>query len=104
MTLILRWDYFLIDGNTLMTEHCWKGLDYNIKESYNPEWEKLDSTNIKTADEFRKCLLVKMYHKETPIKLKGVYGGMGVMHLQNNWWQATGRYEGGYWIFDIEYY
>lgn len=100
----LRWDYFLIDGNALMKDHFWAGLDYSIKESYNPAWEDIDPMNIKTEDEFRKCLLVQLYHRVTPIKLKGKYGGIEVAQMATGWGGMSCKSENGYWVINVQYY
>jgi len=100
----LRWDYFLIDGNALMKDHFWAGLDYSIKEPYNSAWENIDPMNIKTEDEFRKCLLVQLYHRVTPIKLKGKYGGIEVAQMAKGWGGMNCTSENGYWVINVQYY
>lgn len=100
----IRWNYYLVDGSALMLSHWWEGLDYPLKTAYDPAWESIDPLHVKSADDFRKALLVKLYHGVTPIRLAGVYGGIEVACMQPVWSQISGAYKNGCWVIDVTYF
>ena len=85
---ILRHDYFMRDGDYMVSDHDWNGDDYPMPEHYDPAWEQLDPMNITSADMFRKCLVAQIAQKKTSFTLRntvpGAYSGIAcMMHYRN---------------------
>lgn len=94
---VLRHNYFLVNAEYMVIDHCWNGDDYPMPKEYDPAWEQLDPQNITSADMFRKCLVAQMKQKKTFISLKvtrsGAYGGVGCIYRYDIWWSYI---SGGY--------
>ncbi len=102
--------YLLIDAEVLANTHYWRADDYPMAREYDPAWAQIDPNNIRTADEFRKCLVAQMYQKKKHIVLRlatwDAYGGTGCIRILNNWcWFGGGyNYETQCYEFDVEYW
>ena len=69
--------YFLVDADKMALSRLWD--DFPMPDKYDPEWEKLDTENITSADMYRKCLVAQIAMGKESFSLHPVnpdaYGG-----------------------------
>ena len=111
---VLRYDYFLIDANTMANDHFWEDSDYPVPREYDPAWEQIDPNNITSAEDFRKSFAAQVHLRQSPVRLRvtnyGAYGGMGILYacssFYGDWWSyCSGGYNPatGYYEYTVQY-
>ncbi len=90
---VLEHTYFMIDANKLANTHVWGGHDYPLPDEYDPAWEQIDPMNVKSADEFRKCLVAQLMMGNHNIRIRGVYGGLACIYAYEIYFES---FYGGY--------
>ncbi len=104
---VLEHSYFMISANKLANTHVWYGYDYPMPDEYDPAWEQIDPNNVKSADEFRKCLVAQLMLGKNNIRIKGVYGGLACIYSYQTYFSS---FSGGYnsssnsYEFNVKYF